>query len=201
MDKWQKIATSDLGLMIQPDTGTNLKILNEGTLFGIDNGCYRQGEKFSLKKYLKRLKVLQKLQKQCLFATAPDVVGNARETWKRSEEVLPEIRALGYKAALVAQDGMEDYPIRWGAFDCLFIGGSTKWKLSEDSFQIAKEARQNGCWIHLGRVNSRRRIRIAYQAGCDSVDGTHLVFKPDKHLDQLKRWMEELRKQPFLQGL
>lgn len=170
------------------------------TVWAADNGCFVNPD-IDTEKYLNWLKKLIPFQQNCLFATAPDVVGNARETWKRSEDVLPKIRELGYQAALVAQNGMEDYPIRWGSFDVLFIGGTNDWKLSEESYQIAREAKLNGCRVHMGRVNSRRRLRIACLAGCDSADGKHLIFKPDERLAQLKKWMDEIRRQPFLAGL
>ncbi len=130
--------------------------------------------------------------------TAPDVVADATETWKRSEPVLPRIRDLGFPAALVAQDGIEHRAIRWGTFDVLFIGGSTEWKLSEAAFQVAREAKAHGIPVHMGRVNSRRRIRIAALALCDSADGTHFVFRPDKYLERMIQWLEEMRQQPFL---
>jgi hypothetical protein len=41
----------------------------------------------------------------------------------------PVIRGLGFRAAYVAQDGHELFAPPWDEFDCLFIGGSTAWKL------------------------------------------------------------------------
>lgn len=170
------------------------------TKWAADNGCFRKPD-LNVSDYLQWLEGLRPYLKTCLFATAPDVVGDARETWKRSEPVLPEIQQLGFPAALVAQDGIEDYPIRWGSFDVLFIGGTTEWKLSEAAYEVARQAKLFGCHIHMGRVNSRRRLKIAYLAGCDSADGTHLTFKPDERLAQLQRWLAEMRTQPFLRGL
>jgi hypothetical protein len=170
------------------------------TTWAADNGCFKRPD-LNTGEYLKWLASLCPYLSTCLFAVAPDVVGDARETWARSEPVLPLIRALGFRAALVAQDGIEDRPIRWGSFDVLFIGGTTEWKLSEAAYEVARQAKEHGCHVHMGRVNSRRRLRIAYLAGCDSADGTHLVFKPDERLGQLRRWLGEMKAQPFLQGL
>ena len=39
-----------------------------------------------------------------------------------------------------------------------------------------------GKWVHMGRVNSTRRIRYAASIGCDSVDGTKWVRWRDRYL-------------------
>lgn len=168
------------------------------TCWGADNGCYSNPE-LNVDEYLAWLKKSRSGLQTNLFATAPDVVGDADRTWERSKEVLPEIRELGYRAAFVAQDGMEDTDIQWPEFDVLFIGGTTEWKLSEASFGLMKEAKLRDKWVHVGRVNSRRRIRIANLALADSVDGTTIAFSPDRKFEQLQRWMNELKSQPFLE--
>jgi hypothetical protein len=65
---------------------------------------------------------------RCLFATAPDVVGDAQATLRRAY-MLGWIRYAGLPAALVAQDGLEHLATPWDDFDALFLGGSTAWKL------------------------------------------------------------------------
>jgi hypothetical protein len=166
-------------------------------LWAADNGCYTQPD-LDPAKYIAWLGTLVTYQSTCLFATAPDVVGNAKETWQRSKDVLPEIRKLGFPAAFVAQDGIEDEPIHWGAFDCLFIGGSTEWKLSSNTFWLCREAVQHGKWVHMGRVNSLRRLLQARFAGCHSCDGTQLAFAPDKRYEQLQKWLDFIDRQPVL---
>lgn len=124
----------------------------------------------------------------CAFAVAPDVVGDAAATLERSLPWLSRIRGLGYPVALAAQDGLEDITPPWDEIDCLFLGGSTVWKLGEPARQLAREAKRRGLWVHMGRVNSERRWLYADAIGCDSVDGTHLVFGPDLGLPQLLAW-------------
>lgn len=124
----------------------------------------------------------------CLFAVAPDVVGDAAATLDRSLPWLPRIRALGFRPAFVAQDGLENLDVPWDEFDCLFIGGTTAWKLSRHAHDLAREAKARGKWLHMGRVNSRRRWLIADYFGCDSVDGTYLAFGPDTNLPALLSW-------------
>jgi len=126
---------------------------------------------------------------RCAFAAAPDVVGAAAATLTRSIPMLGHIRALGYPAALVAQDGLEHLPVPWDAFDVLFLGGSTAWKLGPAAARLAARAQYRGLTVHMGRVNSLTRLRYAASIGCGSVDGTHLAYGPDRGLPELLRWL------------
>lgn len=166
-------------------------------LWAADNGCFTNPD-LDVQKYLEWLAKMKPYQQTCLFATAPDVVGDAKETWERSKDVLPSIRDLGYAAAFVAQDGIEDQTIHWDAFDCLFIGGSTEWKLSGNTFWLCREALTHGKWVHMGRVNSFRRMLQARFAGCHSTDGTQLAFAPDLRYAQLQKWLDFINNQPVL---
>jgi hypothetical protein len=120
------------------------------------------------------------------------VVGDAIATLNRSLPVLPKIRALGYKAALVAQDGLENVSIPWWTFDVLFIGGSTEWKLGAACAEIVRQAKARGKWVHMGRVNSFKRLAYAQAIGCDSADGTFVAFGPDRNVPQLTGWLDRL---------
>ena len=48
-------------------------------------------------------------------------------------------------------------------------------------------------WVHMGRVNSARRLKIADEFGCDSADGNFLGCGPDKNLPRMMRWFDQLR--------
>lgn len=154
-------------------------------VWAADNGCFGKGYPGD-EAWLAWLARMD--PSGCLFATAPDVVGDARATLTRSAPFLPRIRALGYPAALVAQDGLEDLPIRWARFDVLFIGGSTTWKLGHAARSLVAKAKRLGKHVHMGRVNSERRYRYALAIGCDSVDGTYLTFGPDRNLPDVLAW-------------
>lgn len=157
-----------------------------GVTWCADNGAY--SDRFDEQKWWAFLTKNKEDATTCLFATAPDVVGDAAATLERSAPWLPQIRALGYPAALVAQDGLEDLTVPWDEFDCLFIGGTTEWKLGAAARQLIAEAKSRGKWVHMGRVNSERRFRYALGLGCDSVDGTYLTFGPDINLPRLLAW-------------
>lgn len=116
----------------------------------------------------------------CLFVTAPDVVCDATETIRRFWLWLDELRAVGQPVALVGQDGLEAPP--WDEFDAFFVGGSTEWKMGPDAARLVREAKRRGKWVHMGRVNSHRRMMYAKALGCDSLDGTSFSWFRDTYL-------------------
>jgi hypothetical protein len=136
----------------------------------------------------------------CLFATAPDVlqvievegkpvvIGDAAATLERSRPWLARIRELGIPAALVAQDGVEELDIPWDEFDVLFLGGSTEWKIGPAAERLTLEAKARGIRVHMGRVNSKKRLVLAGGWGVDTADGTFLAFGPEKNLVRLLAW-------------
>ncbi len=187
---WPSLAAAGIGIMLTPRHGVRLSATAALPVWAADNGCFNQGERFVLDDYLAWLGRMAPAQSTCLFATAPDVVGDAAATWERSRDVLPVLRRMGYRAALVAQDGLEHQTIPWSAFDVLFVGGTTRWKLTI-AYDLADAARSRGKWVHAGRVNSRRRLRAMRAGRYDSADGTHSSFGPDKRVPQLVRWVRE----------
>lgn len=137
---------------------------------------------------------------QCIYAVAPDVLGDAAATWERSAPLLPQIRALGYPSAFVAQDGFDASAIDWDAFDVLFIGGKpgdVEWKRSESGGLTAiREGKRRGKWVHVGRVNGRRFLRLLATYGADSADGSLLCHGPEKHWPLITGALDGLREQP-----
>lgn len=138
-------------------------------------------------------------RQRCAFAVAPDVVGEAAATATRSAPWLPVIRyALGYPVAYVAQDGLEHLDVPWDQFDVLFIGGTTAWKLSHHAHVLIEQAKAHGKNVHMGRVNSHRRITAAHLLGCDSTDGTYIKFGPDVNLPKVLSWLSAVNNQTDL---
>lgn len=178
----------NLGLMVGPGGGTWAKVGTYGP-FGADNGCFSKGDAFDSDAWLAWLDRLPR--GECLFAVAPDVVGDAARTLERSLPWLPVIRSMGFPAAYVAQNGLESAEeLPWDDFDVLFIGDDDAFKLSPFALSLAAEAHRRGKWAHLGRVNSAKRVRIAAEAGFDSVDGTFLAFGPKANLPRLLSWLD-----------
>lgn len=184
-----------LGLIDTPAQGNRRP---EGSTWCADNGAF--SDRFDEDRWWAFLTRHADRADSCVFAVAPDVVGDAQATYARSLPWLPKIRSLGYPAAYVAQDGQEDFDPPWDEFDCLFIGGSTDWKLGPHARDLAREAKTRGKWVHMGRVNSRLRLRYAIAIGCDSSDGTYLAFGPNVNLPRLLGWLRHEADQPALDG-
>jgi hypothetical protein len=108
----------------------------------------------------------------CLFVTAPDVVGDYKETTSRFFQWRDRMVDCGQPIAFVGQDDQEKKPVPWALFDALFIGGSTAWKMGDGAAELCREAKAQGKYLHMGRVNTQQRIRYAQSLGCDSIDGT-----------------------------
>lgn len=134
----------------------------------------------------------------CEFAVAPDVLADASGTLARSLEMLGEIRKAGFPAAYVLQDGSDLVEPPWDDLDVLFIGGTTGFKLGPVAREIAAEALQLGKKVHVGRVNSLKRLRYSEAIGATSCDGTYLAFGPDVNVRSMGRWVANVRDQGVL---
>ena len=104
------------------------------------------------------------------------------------EEYAPLLWRHGLPPAYVLQEPGVEYEhswIPWGAMRALFIGGATtEFKLGPQVEAIVTEARHRGIWVHMGRVNSLRRLAYAASIGCDSIDGTQWVRFRSTYLRQ-----------------
>jgi hypothetical protein len=188
----------NIGLMSQPGNSTHLHLADYPT-WAADNGCFSpSGKPFDEERWWGWLKSNASHASTCRFATAPDVVGDAAATLVRSAPWLPRIRQLGYPAAFVAQDGLEILDVPWDTFDVLFLGGSTSWKLSRHAHRLVNRARHRGKMVHMGRVNSYRRLALAAAWGCESADGTYLAYGPEANLPKLLGWLDRINDTPEL---
>lgn len=179
----------DLGAIMTPAQGNRV----DGDVRKlIDNGCFTQPEAFSIDGYRR----LTAEHPQAVFATVPDAVGD----WESTLRMWREFPRHGWAVplAIVLQDGATIETVPWEEAGAVFVGGTTEWKLGAEARSIVQEANRRGVWAHMGRVNSRQRLRYAEWIGCDSADGTFLVFGPDQNLRRLLRWLDDVNSQPPL---
>lgn len=161
-----------------------------------DNGCFA-----SRWDHHRWLAWLLDLPRSIRFAVAPDVFdptgGPCHEaTLERWRHYGPLIERHGFVPAFVCQVGATAETIPDDA-RVLFLGGTTAWKLGP----IATAITARHCadrWLHMGRVNSLRRMRAARSMGCHSVDGTFLTFGPDRNLPELLTWIDDQYVRPQL---
>jgi hypothetical protein len=188
-----------LGAMVTPTTGNSIeRIVSWRLVYGVDNAAYNV-RRFSADAYLSLLKKVARCPVRPAFVTVPDQVGNHEATaylFERWLKTLARERLLGLTLAFVLQDGVTPDDIPWGQIDALFVGGSDEFK--EDvllTCDILPEAKARGLFLHMGRVNSRSRLRLALRSGCDSVDGSSLSMFPRTWIPTFIGWMKELEQE------
>lgn len=198
-----------IGLMVQPGNGYHRRV-DRYPFWGADNGAY--SDKWEEQQWAMWLDALPRAR--CLFAVAPDVYPDAQATLERSSEYFDLIREMGFPVALVAQDGAEKLDLPWSEFDALFIGGEKKardeWKISAEAEALCRRSRDQGKWVHMGRVNSLVRMQRARDMGCNSADGTFIKYRrrlrAREHGDlrdtrgalEVNRWITWLEDNPSL---
>ncbi|MGP4001727.1 hypothetical protein [Streptomyces sp. 8N706] len=193
------MSTGLLGCMTTPAQGNRIP---DGCQWAADNGKFGKGWPGAEAWFSWLTRQVERYggPERCLWAVAPDVPFDPVGTLAESRPWLPRIRELGIPAAFAAQDGCENGLLPWEGFDVLFLAGSTEWKIGPVAERLAREATRRGKDVHMGRVNSRQRLRTAEWFGCASADGTYLAFGPEKNLGRLCGWLGEMGHQPSLFG-
>jgi hypothetical protein len=182
----RQFAHPHLGRLVQPRHYPRLRdTAARGVPWAADNDAFNGWGERAAARFENMIDSIEGLP-NCLFVTCPDVVGEAGLTDLLFEEWAPRLHAKGFPVAYVLQeDGIEYEPrgIPWGAMSALFIGCATDAeKLGDRVRALVAAAKRRGMWVHMGRVNSARRIAHAREIGCDSVDGTGWVKWRDAHL-------------------
>jgi hypothetical protein len=126
------------------------------------------------------------------WSVVPDIVAGGRASLDLSLRWLRHVLDETPVALIAVQDGMTTDDVRGyiGHRVGLFVGGSTTWKLSTMG-EWAALGREHGAWVHVGRVNTARRIKECQIAGVDSFDGTSVsrFAKTLRQLDAARRQM------------
>tara|TARA_Y100000593_G_C4225590_1_gene294256 strand:- start:227 stop:844 length:618 start_codon:yes stop_codon:yes gene_type:complete len=157
------------GVLLTPDNPNP----HDFELFAIDNGawsCHQRGTEWLPQRWLR---LVEKKGSAAQWAALPDVVCGGLDSLILSLSWLPQVQNLCSKWLIVVQDDMTatDLEPHVSKQVGIFVGGSTSWKESSLPMWGRLSAR-SGCWLHVGRVNTARRIRLCALAGADSFDGT-----------------------------
>lgn len=143
-----------------PLTGYRL----HGCPYGLDNGAFTQ---FDEAKWRRQL--IEAREHRPLFVCLPDIVGSARRTLELFRLFIPV--TVGLPRALVLQDGIGQFDLPWSQIDAVFVGGSDQFKVSAEAFDAARTAKILGKWVHVGRVNTAKRVE-QWVGVADSCDGS-----------------------------
>ena len=190
LDKYPQYAQF-LGWLNTPRSAMSFDTLQKTRLpIGIDNSAFTF---FDEKRYRG---LISRVNCDVEWITLPDVVGDPHATnrlWTEWFDEIPDEIPRAY----VGQDGCENLRIPWDEFGCFFIGGTTEWKLSQSTAILVKEAQRRGKIVHMGRVNSQKRLKYAYQIGCDSVDGSGYSRFLKKYLVRDLEFLYHLHKEMY----
>lgn len=157
--------------------------------WAMDNGAFSGFDEGAFVRMLERFSPYA----GCLFVAAPDKVGDAAATLDRWPFWSRLIRGLGLSAAFVAQDGLTPDRVPWSEMDALFIGGSTAYKEGAEARSLCGMAKARGIWVHWGRVNGKRRLKLAVEAGADSIDGSGFSMYPDTNIPLVDEWLDAIK--------
>lgn len=165
----------NLGVLFNPNSSNYARQATSGLPWAADNAAFTG---FSVSAYERMLDTLERRdmdetldRRACLFVTVPDVVGKSAATIALFWQWRSRLLRYRFPLAFVAQDGLTACATPWAAFEVLFIGGSTAWKLGIEAYTLCAYAKALGKHVHVGRVNSTKRARM-FSDVADSIDGT-----------------------------
>jgi hypothetical protein len=185
----------NLGVLLTPANGNKIeKVVDTGLPWACDNAAFSNFDAGNFARMACRVAGLPRL----LWIACPDVVGDAITTMLKFDHWQPWLAGFGLPVAIVGQDGMESLDVPWDRFSCFFVGGSTEWKLSQSAADLCREAKRRDKWVHMGRVNSVRRIEAAALRQVDSIDGTSCSMYGDVHIPKFQRAIQNGLKQTML---
>lgn len=183
----------EVGILIVPRAG-NIPEIVSGRTWAMDNGAFSGLDVPLFLRMLRRFKG----QIGCRFVTAPDVVANADETLEQFRDWEPLIHLWNWPVAFVGQDGLNLRDVPWDSCEAVFLGGTTEWKLGRTARDLAGYAKARGKWVHMGRVNSAKRLRYAIRIGCDSIDGTSFSRWSRVYIPRIARTIDRFNGGPLL---
>lgn len=192
-----------LGRLVQPRCGNRIDtIARAGMPWGADNDALA-GVKPDA--YLRMLDAIARAPRDHLkFVTAPDAVERTPAgivgSWEGTRWLWhcwrPALVARRLPAAIVLQDGATPDTVPWDEIAAVFVGASTRWKLSRSAELLIRMARARGLWTHVGRVNTMQRLDRVEAMGAHSFDGSQFSRWPTKYIPPFLARLE-YRQQPL----
>jgi hypothetical protein len=188
-------APGEWGLMLSAEGEHNTRGLPDDRHVGLDNGvvtpCNHEARRRGLKGFqdlpagdLVEIcrgwdpalyeTIVERFGDRASFVVLPDLIAGGLDSLERSTEWISWALERCERALIPVQDGMTAADVapllteRVG----IFVGGLTEFKESTSPTVWGPLAREVGCWLHVGRVNTVRRVWICGDAGAHSFDGT-----------------------------
>lgn len=182
------LPAAHLGYLLTPDISkpSHVRLARRSGCWAADNSAFAN---FNPARYCGFLEQISRIP-GCLWVTCPDVVADSKATLARFAVWQPVIAEVGLPVAFVGQDGSEQLDMPWGRMSCLFVGGTTDWKLSRAARDLIQEAKRRNKWVHVGRVNSNKRVGWCVENGADSFDGSGFGRFPGVNIPKGLEWIE-----------
>lgn len=145
----------------------------EGFGYALDNGAwtaFQRSEPFDERAFSV---ALAQLGGGADWTVVPDIVAGGVASLAYSMAWLGRVLDATPVALVAVQNGMEPHHVAQllGPRVGLFVGGDTPWKLATLP-QWCALGRARGCIVHVGRVNSAKRIHLCAYYGATSFDGS-----------------------------
>ena len=156
--------------------------------YALDNGAYSaftHGKPWDEELWFKHLDWAKLSGQKPLWAIVPDVVADRNGTLHNWEVYAPQLAKYGWPLAFAVQDGMTVSDVPKNA-DVVFVGGSTEWKWSTSEVWCEQFPR-----VHVGRVNTYRRLWDCHDYGAESCDGTGWTRGNQVQARGLRAYLEE----------
>ena len=162
-------------------------------LIGADNGQWEERDKPGPFKEDRFLAFLDWLGDRARFLVLPDIVRGGLASLELTLTWLERLRGHPSMLLIAVQDGMTPAMIApfLGPRVGIFVGGGDPWK--EESLPGWGElARQCGCYLHVGRVNTARRIFLCAFVLANSFDGSSATMFAETlpMLDEARRHVD-----------
>jgi len=149
------------------------RLQSHGQPYALDNGAwvaFQNGRRLDLDAFYRSV---DRAGENADFVVLPDIVCGGRESLELSLSALERLSELPARKLIAVQDGF-----MWGDVAPfirsdvgLFIGGSTDWKIATLPYW-GQHCARSGVYLHVGRVNTVKRLRMCAAAGVDSFDGS-----------------------------
>lgn len=176
-----------LGWLIDPGTHCKSK-LHPWVPFALDNGAFRawvRKQPWDAEAWWELLKRVKESGLTPLWVLIPDVVANRETTLHNWGYYTPLLESNGWPIAFAVQDGMQAKDVPANA-SVVFVGGSTEWKWSTVEMWATSFKR-----VHVGRVNSLKRLRYCESLGVESCDGTGWFRDASRKDRDIEAWLAQ----------
>ncbi len=190
-----------LGHLVTPQNGNVISdLLRDGLPWAVDNSAFSNPDDAKFERILFDVWETMRWNPPDWVAV-PDFVG---DHWKTLELFLAwtahweyEFGRVEWPLAFVLQNGATSDSVPWDEIAAVFVGGDDDFKL-RGSVDLIAEAKERKKIVHVGRVNSLKRLRWAHDIGADSVDGSGYSMFPDARIPRAIKHVESLAASPLL---